>query len=159
MLTKEEKSVIVSLQRSADDSAGHSPLNWSALHSRSIFMVLYPTGAAHGLTIRCAVTRMAQPGGLGHAQMNQMGCPVCTTSFAGGNHINYTVIPEGGFFLKKNNKSLIMQDAPDRSRESPKSHRKKVQARKATFKVIFKLLEALLMIVEVIKGICEIFKR
>lgn len=61
--------------------------------------------------------------------------------------------------MKKNNKSLIMQDAPDRSRESPKSHRKKVQARKATFKVIFKLLEALLMIVEVIKGICEIFKR
>ena len=73
--------------------------------------------------------------------------------------INYIVVPEGGFFLKKNNKSLIMQDAPERSLSHPKSHRKKVQARKMTFKVIFKALEALLMAVEVVKGLCEIFKR
>lgn len=61
--------------------------------------------------------------------------------------------------MQNKNKSLSMQDTPDHSPSPSKSQRFRAFLRKITFKVLFKGLEVLLMILEIVQCLCEIFKR
>lgn len=60
--------------------------------------------------------------------------------------------------MYKNKKTLFMQDAPGTSSEVEKSHCKGFNWRRTIFKFAFKSLEVLLMILEIIKCFCEIFR-
>jgi hypothetical protein len=88
-----------------------------------------------------------------------MGCPVCTNSFPGESHHNYTQWFSKEFVMQKKNKSLFMQDNPGSSLTPAKSHCFRSLWRKITFQVLFKGLEVLLMILEIIQCLCEIFKK
>ncbi len=58
----------------------------------------------------------------------------------------------------KKKSSLFIQDAPEHSLKTAKSHRQKKRGKKIVFKTVFKLLEGLLVIVEIIREISEILK-
>ena len=90
-----------------------------------------------------------------------MGCPVCTNSFPGGSHTNYTQWFSKEFVMQKQNKSLFMQDSPGNSSNPRSSHRFKFKRkwRKALFQVAFKALEVLLVVLQIIQCICEMFKK
>ena len=59
ILTRASKCAIILLQRKVESSisTGHLPQIGARMRSRNILMVFYPTGAAHGLTARCAAAR------------------------------------------------------------------------------------------------------
>lgn len=61
--------------------------------------------------------------------------------------------------MQNKDKSLSMQDNPNRSPSPSKSQRFRAFWRKTTFKVLFKGLEVLLMILEIVQCLFEIFKR
>lgn len=63
--------------------------------------------------------------------------------------------------MKKIKKSLFMQDNPDNSSNPQNSHRFKFKRKwyKAIFRVAFKLLEVLLVILKIIHCVCEMFKK
>lgn len=53
--------------------------------------------------------------------------------------------------------SLFMQDVPERSRPPEKSQRTSLQLK--AFKMLFKLIEALWMVVQIAQYFVEIFRR
>ena len=61
--------------------------------------------------------------------------------------------------MQDKNKSLSIQDNPNPSPSPSKSQRFRTFMRKNTFKILFKGLEALWMILEIIPCLSEIFKR
>lgn len=61
--------------------------------------------------------------------------------------------------MKKQKKSLFMQDSPGNSYPPSKSHRFKISCCKTIFRVLFKGLEVMLVIVKIIQCFFEIFKR
>lgn len=56
-----------------------------------------------------------------------------------------------------NNKSLIMQETPDRSEFSEKSTKKSLK--RSLFKWCFKFLEATYMLLQIVQLIIEIFRK
>ena len=63
-----------------------------------------------------------------------------------------------GLSMKKN-ESLFMQDSPGTSPTARKSHRFKFHWRKTVFQFAFKGLEILLMILQILQCLCEMFKK
>lgn len=61
--------------------------------------------------------------------------------------------------MKKQKKSLFMQDSPGNSSKPRKSHRFKDEWRKTLFQVVFKSLEVLLVVVQIIQSLWEMFKK
>ena len=61
--------------------------------------------------------------------------------------------------MQKQNKSLFMQDDPGNSSKPRKSHRFKDKWRKTLFRVAFKGLEVLLVVLQIIQCFCEMFKK
>lgn len=59
----------------------------------------------------------------------------------------------------KKNESLFMQDSPGTSPTPRKSHRFKFHWRKTVFQFAFKGLEVLLMILQILQCLCEMFKK
>lgn len=68
ILTRASKCAIILLQRKVESSisTGHLPQIGARMRSRNILMVFYPTGAAHGLTARCAAAFQVVPPCGGH---------------------------------------------------------------------------------------------
>lgn len=60
--------------------------------------------------------------------------------------------------MKKRKKSLYMQDVPGNSQHPGKFHRKLLCWRKWLFQALFKGIELLWMVVQIIQYLCEIFK-
>lgn len=60
--------------------------------------------------------------------------------------------------MQKKIESLFMQDKTDTSLTPETSHQIKSFSRKFIFKAIFKGIEAIWMIVQIIQYLCEIFK-
>ena len=60
--------------------------------------------------------------------------------------------------MQKKTKSLFMQDKTDTSQSPETSHQTKPFGRKFLFKALFKGIEAIWMIVQIIQYLCEIFK-
>ena len=56
-----------------------------------------------------------------------------------------------------NNKSLFIQEAPDRSEVSQKSTQKSLKC--SIFKCCFKLLEAIYILLQIVQLIIEIFRK
>lgn len=60
--------------------------------------------------------------------------------------------------MQKKTESLFIQDKPDTSQPPETSHQIKPFGRKFIFKALFKGIEAIWMIVQIIQYLCEIFK-
>lgn len=60
--------------------------------------------------------------------------------------------------MQKKKQSLYMQDRPGNSQSPKKSHRKKSPWQKLIFKILFKGIEAIWMVVQIIQYLSEIFK-
>lgn len=90
-----------------------------------------------------------------------MGCPVCTNSFPGESHIKLYFVVLEGVIMHKHKKSLFMQDSPDNSSVPRTSHRFKFKPkwRKTVFRLVFRALEVLLVILQIIQCFCEMFKK
>ena len=63
--------------------------------------------------------------------------------------------------MHKHKKSLFMQDSPGNSSVPLTSHRVKFKRkwRKTVFRLAFKALEVLLMVLQIIQCFCEMFKK
>lgn len=61
--------------------------------------------------------------------------------------------------MKKQKKSLSMQDYPGISSVPSNSHPFKANWRKVCFQVAFKALEVLLVVLQIIQCLCEMFKK
>lgn len=63
--------------------------------------------------------------------------------------------------MKKQNKSLFMQDNPGNSSNPQNSHHFKFKQKccETIFRVAFKLLEVLLVVLQIIQCVCEMFKK
>ena len=63
--------------------------------------------------------------------------------------------------MKKHKKTLFMQDSPNNSSEPRTSHRLKLKRnwRKTVFRLGFKALEVLLVVLQIIQCFCEMFKK
>lgn len=63
--------------------------------------------------------------------------------------------------MKINKKSLFMQDSPTNSLNPRTSHRIKLKRkwRKTIFRLVFRGLEVLLVILQIIQCLCEMFKK
>ncbi len=63
--------------------------------------------------------------------------------------------------MHKHKKSLFMQDCPGNSSISQTSHRFKFKRkwRKTVFRLVFKALEVLLVVLQIIHYFCEMFKK
>ena len=63
--------------------------------------------------------------------------------------------------MQKQNKSLFMQDSPGNSSNPRNSHRFKFKRkwRKTLFRLAFRALEVLLVILQIIQCFCEMFKK
>jgi len=60
--------------------------------------------------------------------------------------------------MQKKNQSLLMQDKTDTSQTPENSHQLKLFCRRAIFQALFKGIEAIWMIIQIIQYLCEIFK-
>lgn len=60
--------------------------------------------------------------------------------------------------MQKKAESLFIQDKTDTSQTPETSHQIKFLGRKFIFKALFKGIEAIWMIVQIIQYLCEIFK-
>ena len=60
--------------------------------------------------------------------------------------------------MQKHKKSLFMQDSPGNSSVPRTSHRFKFK-RKTVFRLAFKALEVLLVVLQIIQCFCEMFKK
>lgn len=60
--------------------------------------------------------------------------------------------------MQKKTESLFIQDKTDTSQTPETSHQIKFLGRKFIFKALFKGIEAIWMIVQIIQYLCEIFK-
>ena len=95
ILTRASKCAIILLQRKVESSisTGHLPQIGARMRSRNILMVFYPTGAAHGLTARCAAARHGPKELDGLSCMHQL--------FPGREpHKLYSVVLEGVCYAK-----------------------------------------------------------
>ena len=63
--------------------------------------------------------------------------------------------------MRKRNKSLSMQDCPGNSSNPRTSHRSKLKRkwRQTFFQLAFKALEVLLVVLQIIQCLCEMFKK
>lgn len=63
--------------------------------------------------------------------------------------------------MQKQNKSLFMQDSLENTSTPKNSHRFKFRREwhKTLFKMVFKALEVLLVVLQIIQCICEMFKK
>ena len=63
--------------------------------------------------------------------------------------------------MRKHKKSLFMQDSPGNSSVPRTSHRFKFKRkwRKTVFRLAFKALEVLLVVLQIIQCFCEMFKK
>lgn len=63
--------------------------------------------------------------------------------------------------MNEQKKSLFMQDSPDNSSNPRNTHcfKSKRKWRKALFRVAFKVLEVLLVVLQIIQCICELLKK
>ena len=63
--------------------------------------------------------------------------------------------------MRKHKKSLFMQDSPGNSSVPRTSHRSKFKRkwRKTVFRLAFKALEVLLVVLQIIQCFCEMFKK
>jgi hypothetical protein len=59
--------------------------------------------------------------------------------------------------MSNQKKSLFMQDIPGNLQTLEKSYRFKFRLRKKLFKVAFKIIESIWMVLQIIHYICEIF--
>ena len=99
ILTRASKCAIILLQRKVESSisTGHLPQIGARMRSRNILMVFYPTGAAHGLTARCAVARHGPSRVLGPCPKKLDGLSCMHQLFLGwGAHQLYFVTLERG---------------------------------------------------------------
>ena len=66
-----------------------------------------------------------------------------------------------GYVMQKHKKSLFMQDSPGNSSVPRTSHRFKFKRkwRKTVFRLAFKALEVLLVVLQIIQCFCEMFKK
>ncbi len=61
--------------------------------------------------------------------------------------------------MKEANDSLYVQDAPDCPQTPEETHRKKTRWRKKVFKILFRLIEAFWMLMQITQYVCEFFKK
>ena len=103
ILTRASKCAIILLQRKVESSisTGHLPQIGARMRSRNILMVFYPTGAAHGLTARCAAARHGPSRELGPCPKELDGLPCMHQLFPGREpHQLYFVVLERGMLCK-----------------------------------------------------------
>lgn len=114
------------------------------------------SGAAHVLT-NDVLHPAACPRDLGKPTNLLDEFPVCTTLFQGTESPQlYLRLRKGGPAMAKN-KSFVIQDVPERSHPPEKSQRTTFKLK--VFKILFKLIEALWMVVQIAQYIVEIFRR
>ena len=129
---------------------------------RNILEEFYPTGPAHGLPARCAVAR--------HVPRRELGpCPKELDGLSGmhqlfpGREPHQTILrgSRKRYVMQKHKKSLFMQDSPGNSSVPRTSHRFKFKRkwRKTVFRLAFKALEVLLVVLQIIQCFCEMFKK
>ena len=132
------------------------------MHSRNILKVFYPTGAAHGLTVRCAVARHGPSWELGPCPKELDGLS-CMHQLFPGREPHQTIFrgSRRSKVMHKHKKSLFMQDSPGNSSVPRTSHRFKFKRkwRKTVFRLAFKALEVLLVVLQIIQCFCEMFKK
>ena len=132
------------------------------MHSRNILKVFYPTGAAHGLTARCAVARHGPSRELGPCPKELDGLS-CMHQLFPGREPHQTILrgSRKRYMMCKHKKSLFMQDSPDNSSNPRTSHcfKFKRKWRKTLFRLAFRALEVLLVILQIIQCFCEMFKK
>ena len=103
ILTRASKCAIILLQRKVESSisTGHLPQIGARMRSRNILMVFYPTGAAHGLTARCAAARHGPSRELGPCPKELDGLSCMHQLFPGREpHQLYFVVLERGMLCK-----------------------------------------------------------
>ena len=103
ILTRASKCAIILLQRKVESSisTGHLPQIGARMRSRNILMVFYPTGAAHGLTARCAAARHGPSRELGPCPKELDGLSSMHQLFPGREpHQLYFVVLERGMLCK-----------------------------------------------------------
>lgn len=120
-----------------------------------------PHGGGTRLTDRCTVTCMAQAGKLGPCPMKSDGSSCMHQLFLrdGATQTIFCGSKKEDPFMSKGNKSLFMRDIPGNSQSPRKSHGFKVRWRRALFKMAFKTIEAIWMVVQIIQYIREIFHK
>ena len=103
ILARASKCAIILLQRKVESSisTGHLPQIGARMRSRNILMVFYPTGAAHGLTARCAAARHGPSRELGPCPKELDGLSCMHQLFPGREpHKLYSVVLEGVCYAK-----------------------------------------------------------
>lgn len=61
--------------------------------------------------------------------------------------------------MNEANDSLHVQDTPDCPQTTEETHRKKARWRKKAFKILFRLIEAFWMLIQIVQHVCEFFKK
>lgn len=139
-----------------------SPPNWSASALAEHLNGVLPHGGGTRLDPRCAVARHGPSRELGPCPKELDGLPCMHQLFPGREpHQLYFVVLERGMVMQKHKKSLFMQDSPGNSSVPRTSHRFKFKRkwRKTVFRLAFKALEVLLVVLQIIQCFCEMFKK
>lgn len=131
------------------------------MHLRNILMVFYLIGKAHDLSNRCASSWHVPSRELGTCSKELDGLYCMHQLFPGRKpHKLYSVVFEGVFMKNKKN-LLFIQNSLNTSSDFKKSHRFEFKRKccRTFFRMVFKALEMLLVVIQIIQGICEIFKK
>lgn len=139
-----------------------SPPNWSASALAEHLNGVLPHGGGTRLDPRCAVARHGPSRELGPCPKELDGLSCMHQLFPGREpHQLYFVVLERGMLCKSIRNRCSCRTVPATRRSPRTSHRFKFKRkwRKTVFRLAFKALEVLLVVLQIIQCFCEMFKK
>lgn len=139
-----------------------SPLNWSAYALAEHLYGVLPHGGGTRLD-RPMCCRRHGPSRELEPCSNELDGLSCMHQLFPGREPHQTILrgSRKRCKMKKNKKSLFIQDSPGNSSNPRTSHRIKFKCkwRKTVFRLTFRALEVSLVVLQIIQCLCEMFKK